>query len=116
MNVNRVVPILAVARIDPAVDMLTGVLGMEVVMNHGWIATLADPHDRSKQISVLTQDATAPVNPCVSIEVDDVDAVYRAAVDAGAAIVHPLTDEAWGARRFFFRDLDGNVINVLAHR
>ncbi len=30
-------------------------------------------------------------------------------------IVHPLTDEAWGVRRFFVRDPDGHVINVLSH-
>ena len=34
--------------------------------------------------------------PNVSIEVDDVDAVYAAAVRSGATIVHPLTDEPWG--------------------
>ena len=30
--------------------------------------------------------------------------------------VHPVTDEEWGVRRFFFRDPDGNVVNVVAHR
>lgn len=28
---------------------------------------------------------------------------------------HPLTDEPWGVRRFFFRDPDGNIVNVTAH-
>ena len=48
----------------------------------------------------MTKDATAPVNPNVSIEVDDVDAAYRAAVDAGVQIVHPLSDEVWGRHGF----------------
>ncbi|MET8120591.1 VOC family protein [Micromonospora sp. NPDC005189] len=34
---------------------------------------------------------------------------------AGAEIVHELTEEPWGVRRFFVRDPDGHVINVLAH-
>ena len=51
----------------------------------------------------------------MSIEVDDVDAAYRAAVDAGLQIVHPLSDEEWGVRRFFFADASGNVVNVLSH-
>ena len=38
------------------------------------------------------------------------------AVSAGMAIVHPLTDEEWGVRRFFFEDPSGNVVNVLSHR
>jgi len=36
-------------------------------------------------------------------------------VAEGAQIVHPLTDEPWGVRRFFVRDPDGNIVNVLAH-
>ncbi len=48
------------------------------------------------QISLMTEDATAPVVPVASIEVDDVDAAYALAVGRGAEIVHPLTDEPWG--------------------
>jgi uncharacterized glyoxalase superfamily protein PhnB len=48
--------------------------------------------------------------------VDDVDAAHAAALRAGAAIVHPLTDEPWGVRRFFLRTPDGHVLNVLSHR
>ena len=47
----------------------------------------------------MTKDATAAVNPSVSIEVDDVDAAYESAVGAGLDIVHPLSDEEWGVRR-----------------
>jgi len=83
-------------------------------MNHGWILTLAD--DDGRQISLVTNDLTAPVNPDVSVEVDDVDRAHTAAVSAGLTIVHPLTDEEWGVRRFFFEDPSGNVVNVLSHR
>lgn len=62
----------------------------------------------------MTHDATAPAVPSASIEVDDVDACHRAAVACGAEIVHPLTDEPWGVRRFFVWDLDGHVINILS--
>jgi catechol 2,3-dioxygenase-like lactoylglutathione lyase family enzyme len=46
----------------------------------------------------------------------EVDSVHARVVAAGLEIVHPPTDEPWGVRRFFFRDPDGNVINVVAHR
>ena len=39
----------------------------------------------------------------------------RLAEERGAEIVHPLTDEPWGVRRFFVRDPDGHVVNVLEH-
>jgi uncharacterized glyoxalase superfamily protein PhnB len=64
----------------------------------------------------LAREETAPVRPDVSIEVDDVDAAHAAAMRLGHEIVHPLTDEPWGVRRFFVRDPTGAIINILAHR
>jgi uncharacterized glyoxalase superfamily protein PhnB len=68
------------------------------------------------QVSVMSEDRTAPVVPDMSVEVDDVDAAYAAMRESGAEIVHPLQDEEWGVRRFFVRDPNGRVINVLNHR
>ena len=114
MTVKRVMPVLTVTDIEATRDAYVRVLGLREVMNLGWIVTLADENLRH-QVSLMTRDATAPVNPMVSIEVDDVDAAYQAAVDAGLQIVHPLSDEDWGVRRFFLADGSGNVINVLSH-
>ncbi len=47
----------------------------------------------------MTTDASAPVNPDVSVVVDDVHAAHHAAVSSGAEIVHPLTEEEWGVTR-----------------
>jgi uncharacterized glyoxalase superfamily protein PhnB len=55
------------------------------------------------------------VQPDASIEVDDVDAAYAAAQRMGCEILHPLTDEPWGVRRFFVRDPNGKVLNILRH-
>jgi uncharacterized glyoxalase superfamily protein PhnB len=115
MTVGRIVPVLTVADLPTAIGHYGAVLGLDVVMNHGWIATLADP-GRRHQLSLMTRDETAGVNPAVSIEVDDVDAAHRNALAAGLEVVHPLTDEPWGVRRFFFTDAAGNVVNVLSHR
>lgn len=116
MRVERVVPDLASKSIAASQSFYEKVLGLEPVMNHGWIVTLADPDRPTSQISIMTHDETAPVIPSVSVQVDDVDAAYAAAIRGQAEIVHPLTDESWGVRRFFVRDPDGHVINVLSHR
>src|SRR3989442_438451 len=53
--------------------------------------------------------------PQVTVEVADVDAVHGEAVRRGAEVVYPLTDESWGVRRFFLRDPNGVIINVMRH-
>lgn len=116
MGVRRVVPNLHGD--DPAAcgEFYGEVLGLEAAMDLGWVATFAAPENPAAQINVMREDASAPVRPDVSIEVDDVDAAHAAALHRGCEIVHPLTDEPWGVRRFFVRDPNGAVLNVLSHR
>ncbi|GAA5187536.1 VOC family protein [Rugosimonospora acidiphila] len=115
MAVSRVVPDLQSTDLRAATTFYVQVLGMEIVMDHGWIVTLADPDRPEVQLSLMTHDVSAGVVPVASVEVDDVDAAYRAARAAGAEIVHELTDEPWGVRRFFVRDPAGHVMNILSH-
>ena len=113
VNIERIVPNLTVTDLPLSVREYTTVLHLETVMDHGWIVTLADSEGR--QLSLLTRDATAPVNPVVSVFVDDVAAAFASATQAGLEIVHPLTEEDWGVTRFFYRDSSGNVVNVGMH-
>ncbi|WP_062207346.1 VOC family protein [Streptomyces sp. NBRC 109706] len=115
MTVRRAMPILH-SEATPANREFYRTLGFEEAMDHGWILTLASPSAPAVQVSFMTSDRTAPVAPDLSVEVDDVDAVHAAVLASGAEIVHPLQDEEWGVRRFFVRDPDGRVINVLSHR
>src|SRR5690606_15394042 len=52
MNVERIVPNLVVSDLCQAVNEHVAVLGLDVVMDHGWIVTLAQPDGR--QLSLLT--------------------------------------------------------------
>ena len=115
MAVRRVVPVLQWDAVEENREFY-GLLGFEEVMNLGWIMTLASPATPAAQVSLMAGDKTAPVTPDMSVEVDDVDATYAVVRDSGAEIVHPLQDEEWGVRRFFVRDPNGRVINVLSHR
>jgi uncharacterized glyoxalase superfamily protein PhnB len=93
-----------------------GLLGFEVGMDMGWVVTYVSPANPTAQVIVMQRDASAPVQPQMSIEVSDVDAVYAEALRRSEEIVHPLTDEPWGVRRFFVLDPNGLVVNVLGHR
>ncbi|MCY9787029.1 VOC family protein [Nocardiopsis sp. EMB25] len=114
MSVRRVVPDIQSKAMEESRDFY-GLLGLEEVMNLGWVVNLASPSNPTAQVILMSRDETAPVTPDMSIEVDDVDAVHAAVVDSGAEIVHPLQDEEWGVRRFFVRDPNGRVVNVVSH-
>ncbi|TXC94084.1 VOC family protein [Streptomyces sp. ISID311] len=114
MPVRRVVPDLQCDALEEN-RRFYGLLGFEEVMNQGWVMTLASPANPTAQLTFLTHDKTAPVTPDLSIEVEDVDAAYAAVLNSGAQIVRPLQDEEWGVRRFFVKDPNGRVVNVLAH-
>ncbi len=115
MKVRRIVPDL---HGDPSASrgFYEEVIGLELGMDMGWIATWGSPSNETAQLTVMSEDATARVSPDVSIEVEDVDAVHARAVERGYEIVHPVTDEPWGVRRFFVRDPNGAVVNVMQHR
>jgi PhnB protein len=49
-----------------------------------------------------------PVPATIHIYVDDVDAVYEQAVQAGATDLHPPQDQVYGERSAAFRDVGGN--------
>ena len=116
MAVRRIVPDLHAD--DPAASrtFYESVLGLELAMDMGWITTFVAPGSPALQLNVMRQDASAALQPDVSVEVDDVEAAHAAAVRMGCEIVHPLTDEPLGVRRFFVRDPGGTVLNVLSHR
>ncbi|MEH3034483.1 MAG: VOC family protein [Aeromicrobium erythreum] len=113
MRIARIVPNLVVDDVREAARVHGAVLGLRVVMDHGWIVTLAD--DDGHQLSLMSRDATGTVDPEVSIFVDDVRAVLAAVQREGLEVVHPLTDEEWGVTRFFYRDASGRVVNVGTH-
>jgi catechol 2,3-dioxygenase-like lactoylglutathione lyase family enzyme len=115
MSVRRVVPDITTPRLDESREFYVGLLGFEVAMDMGWVVTLVSPVNPTAQVILITRDAAAPVQPQISIEVANADAVHDEAVERGEDIVYPLTDEPWGVRRFFVRDPTGVVINVLGH-
>ncbi|KUL38314.1 VOC family protein [Streptomyces regalis] len=117
MTIRRIVPDVHVgseAAMQTSRDFY-GLLGFEEVMHMGWVMTMASPANPTAQISFFTEERTAPVVPDLSVEVEDVDAVYAQVVASGAEVVRELRDEEWGVRRFFVRDPNGRVVNVLTH-
>jgi len=117
MGVRRIVANIAVPNLERAGEFYSDFLGLNVVMNHGWIMTFAtDAASQTPQISIATEGGSGTAVPDLSIEVDDVDATYRRAIDQGLHIEYEITNEPWGVRRFYVRDPFGKLVNILSHR
>lgn len=90
-------------------------LGFNIGMDMGWLVNFVSPDNPAAQVMVMTEDQTVGVTPDLTIAVDDVDRLHAQALELGYHIVRPLTDEPWGVGRFFVRDPDGKVVNVMSH-
>lgn len=115
MQVKRIVANFPVA--DPALarTFYQDVLGLSLLMDHGWITTYGSQTEMSVQVSFATEGGSNTAVPDLSIEVDDVDAALARMRGAGFPIEYGPADEPWGVRRFFVRDPFGKLINILSH-
>jgi catechol 2,3-dioxygenase-like lactoylglutathione lyase family enzyme len=113
--IHRIIANLKVRDPGAGHDFYVDFLGLEKQFDLGWVVSFRSPENRSIQVSLVSGDASAPEDSAISVAVDDVDTAYAEARQRGYEIVHPLTEEAWGPRRFFVRDPNGVVVNVLGH-
>lgn len=116
MRSVRVTPNLRVADLNQAKNFYQDFLSLDLEeFNLGWVARYTSS-ENGAHVQLVTKDATAPEDAVMSIHTPDVDAAYAEALERGYDIVHPLTTEPWGVRRFMVRAPDGNVINIVRHR
>jgi catechol 2,3-dioxygenase-like lactoylglutathione lyase family enzyme len=115
MRVKRIVANIACRKTSMAKRFYGKVLGLDVLMDLGWIATYGTASKMTVQLSFASEGGSGTSVPDLSIEVDDVDEAFRRMKKARFKIEYPLTDEPWGVRRFYVRDPFGRLVNILAH-
>jgi predicted enzyme related to lactoylglutathione lyase len=117
VKATEVIANLPVADIGAARNFYADYLGLDVEsFNLGWVAHYRSSDGRAA-VQLVTGDATSPEDSVISVRVgDDVDEAYAEAQRRGYEIVHPLTQESWGVRRFLVRAPDGNVVNIVGHK
>jgi catechol 2,3-dioxygenase-like lactoylglutathione lyase family enzyme len=115
LRANRIVTNLRVADIDAAKGFYTDFLGLSIEeFNLGWVARYTSP-ETGAHVQLVTRDATSAEDSVISVTTNDVDAAYAEVQELGFEIVHPLTKETWGVRRFLVRAPDGNIVNIVYH-
>jgi catechol 2,3-dioxygenase-like lactoylglutathione lyase family enzyme len=116
MSVRRIVPNINSANPSASKSFYEDVIGLRAVMDMGWIVTFASPSNPTAQVSLVASGMRDEPHADVSIEVANVDHCHALAQAGGHAVAYPLTDEPWGVRRFFVRDPNGVIVNVVSHK
>ncbi|WP_198968998.1 VOC family protein [Xylophilus sp. ASV27] len=115
MKVQRILANVATPDPARAATFYQQVLGLDLLMDHGWIQTYGSQAQMTVQLSFASEGGSDAPLPDLSIEVDDVDAALERMRAAGFAIEYGPADEPWGVRRFYVRDPFGKLVNILAH-
>ena len=106
-------PTIEVRDVTVSLALYRDVLGFEARDTMGdppWFAIL---ERGGAVITIVRADAPAVASVAsVYLEVDDVDAVHRACLDAGVELTSELTSHAWGMKDFTLRDPTGHQIAV----
>jgi catechol 2,3-dioxygenase-like lactoylglutathione lyase family enzyme len=115
MKVLRIVADLPAA--DPAAvaAFYCDLLGLDLLMDHGFIATVGSTTKAAVQLSLASEGGSGTPLPAISIEVDDLETALHRARQLGAPIEYGPVEEPWGVRRFFLRDPSGSLVNILNH-
>jgi PhnB protein len=123
----RVTPYLYIDGAAEAIDFYVKVFGAEERMRMGGpdgkighaelqigesLIMLADEHP---DLNVRGPKAVGGTPVAISVYVEDVDAVFEAAVDAGAKELRPLENQFYGDRTGMFEDPFGHHWSVATH-
>ncbi len=111
-------PQLFVADVAASIAFYVNRLGFEMAFSHGEPAFYAQVARGGARLNLRCVDS-AVIEPerrerdvllSASITVADADAVFAEYSQAGVEFAQAIRSEAWGARGFIVRDVDGNLI------
>ena len=115
MKVKRIMSNIATSEINKAKVFYGDILGLELLMNHGWFQTYGSDVKMTVQVSFGSEGGSGTPVPDLSIEVDDIKAALARFKEANVSIEYGPVNEPWGVRRFYVRDPFGKLINILQH-
>jgi PhnB protein len=116
---HTVTPFLSVKDTAKLIDFLKAALGAEEVMripgpNGGVMHAEVSIGDSRLMLSEVMQNPPSPGS--FYLYVNDVDALYKRALGAGATSVSPPTDQFWGDRMGTVSDSFGNTWSIATHK
>jgi catechol 2,3-dioxygenase-like lactoylglutathione lyase family enzyme len=125
MRVRDLYPLITTPALFEARDFYVRHFGFDVLFEASWFVYLSGPgEDGTRGATLAFMSPDHPSNPpgpeafdgrgmILTLEVADAGTVFDKLSRGGAPIVHPLTEEDWGQRRFMTRDPAGVLVDVV---
>jgi catechol 2,3-dioxygenase-like lactoylglutathione lyase family enzyme len=125
MKVRDLYPLVTTSALTEVRDFYVSHFGFDVAFEANWFVYLIGPgEDGTRGATLAFMHPNHPSNPpgpenfnglgmILTVEVSDATSVYQRFTESNAPVVHPLTDEKWGQRRFMTRDPAGVLVDVV---
>ncbi len=118
---NSLFPVIVSTDLPACKNFYESLLGMKPVFELDWYIQMQSPSDTNLQIafvakghdSVPTGYGNDPTGVIVTVEVNEVDPVFKKAMTINAPVVFELKDEEWGQRHFMARDPNGLLVDLV---
>mgnify|MGYP003292580715 CR=1 FL=1 len=112
MKVKRIMSNTATSDLNKAKAFYGDILGLELLMDHGWFQTYGSDAKMTVQVSFGSEGGSGTPVPDLSIEVDDIQAALARFKEAHVSVEYGPVSEPWGVRRFYVRDPGGNRLEI----
>jgi uncharacterized glyoxalase superfamily protein PhnB len=122
MKCTQYYPVLMTTEVAETVRFYLENFGFKAVFETDWYVHLQSMEDEKVNLAILDQShETIPEagrgntasGLLINFEVEDVDAVYEAAIRRHLPILRTLRDEPFGQRHFITKDPNGVLIDVI---
>lgn len=125
MRVRDLYPLITTPALFETRDFYVRHFGFDVLFEASWFVYLSGAgEDEARGATLAFMSPEHPSNQpgpeafdgrgmILTVEVADAGAVFDKLSGDGAPIVHPLTEEDWGQRRFMTRDPAGVLVDVV---
>lgn len=121
MTLSGLYPVICSERLADSRDFYRSLLDLEVTFEIDWYVSLVASDGSGLQLafvqsqhdSVPARDRGSAAGTIITVETDDVDAVFERARQLGLPIELTPRDEAWGQRHFMTRDPNGLLVDVV---
>jgi uncharacterized glyoxalase superfamily protein PhnB len=115
-------PLFTVARLAQSRDFFVQRFAMRVVFEAAWVVLLSHGDEGVIDLALMSSDhPSSPPGPetfdgrgmILTLQVDDAAAWHARLAQKDDNVIYPLTDAAWGQRRFMVRDPSGIHVDVV---